>query len=103
MYKYQFSIGFNHKETLQPVCGPIEGCAMIRDIAARVFGYATVYPAKGAYTMNNGDLVKEQSCICIVYGDYDPETVQKFADAVKNTLCQESVVLEKTMSNSEFI
>lgn len=103
MYKYQFSIGFNHKDTLKPVCRDLEGCKLIRNIAADYFGGCTVYPAAGAYVMNSGIQVVEESCVCIVYGQYSDDTIKQFATALKDLLYQESIAMEKTVCNTEFI
>lgn len=100
--KYQFSIGFNDRYTLKSVCGIQEGITLIRDLGARYFGFCTVIPGRGAYIMDDTQTqVCENSAVCIYYGDLQEETIKAFCKEVKTVLNQQSVIMEKTIVNSD--
>ena len=101
--KYQFCIGYNHKDTLLPVIGREQGRAFVRDLAARHFGGSTVIDSDGSYIMQNGKgLVCENGCVCWVYGDFTIEEVKAFCEEVKETLHQESVAVDIMPINTMF-
>ena len=101
MKKVTMYIGLNDKDTKQQKISTIEAYKMCQNVFADFFGGSTIFEGKGTYTHENGQMVFENTLICIVYTD-DIEGVKKAATTIKTVLNQESIAIEVVESNSFF-
>ena len=101
MKKVTMYIGLNDKDTKQQKISTIEAYKMCQNVFADFFGGSTIFDGKGTYTHENGQMVFENTLICIVYTD-DIEGVKKAATTIKTVLNQESIAIEVVESNSFF-
>ena len=101
MKKVTMYIGLNDKDTKQQKISTIEAYKMCQNVFADFFGGSTIFDGKGTYTHENGEMVFENTLVCIVYTD-NMDNVKKAATTIKTVLNQESIAIEVTESNSFF-
>ena len=101
MKKVTMFIGLNDQNTKKQEISTIEAYKMVQNVCAEAFGGSTIFEGKGTYTHENGEMVFENTLICIVYTE-DLEGVKKAAVTIKTVLNQESIAIEAIESNSFF-
>ena len=101
MKKVTMYIGLNDKDTKQQKISTIEAYKMCQNVFADFFGGSTIFDGKGTYTHENGEMVFENTLVCIVYTD-NMDNVKKAATTIKTVLNQESIAIEVVESNSFF-
>ena len=101
MKKYTLYIGLNDKDTKNQEITTLAAYKIATNVFVQYIGGATIYESKGVYTRNNGDIVVENTLVCIVFSD-DPEAIKKAATTLKTAFNQESIAIESTETNSIF-
>lgn len=101
MIKHTLYIGLNDKDTKHQEIGTLDAFKICTNIFTSTTGGATISEATGIYTHDNGEIVREKSLRCEVFGA-DTETIKKAADQIKTALNQEAIAIEISEVNSFF-
>ena len=104
MTRYTLTIGLFDKDTKRQKISTDIAIRIVSDLVVNVIGYGTIHNGNGIYTHNNGSIVIEPSIVFFVDGENDLKNkVKTLAWQIKKALNQESVMLEETAVNMEFI
>ena len=101
MKKFTLYVGLNDQVTKQQEIGTVDAYKIATNVFCEYTGGATIYESRGVYTHNNGDIVVENTLVCIVFSD-DQEAIKKAASALKVAFNQETIAIESTETNSIF-
>ena len=101
MKKVTMYVGLNDKDTKKQEISTIESYKMCQNVFADFFGGSTIFEGKGTYTHDSGEMVFENTLVCIIYTE-NIEDVKKAATIIKTALNQESIAIEVVESNSFF-
>ena len=102
MTKYTMYIGLNDKDSKHQEISTLDAYKIASNLAVVHLGFATITEARGVYTHDDGTIVEEVTLRCEVT-NVKLENIKAFCLAVKDALNQESVALEKTEVNFNFI
>ena len=101
MKKITMTVGLFDRETKKQEISTLESYKMCQNVFADFFGGSTIFEGKGTYTHDSGEMVFENTLVCIIYTE-NIEDVKKAASVIKTALNQESIAIEIVESNSFF-
>lgn len=103
MKKITLYIGLNDKDKKYQIIDSMEAQKIVLNfLLANGIDGATIYQAIGIYKHDNGAIITENTLRVELFG-VDKETVIPAVLGIKTALNQESIVINETTENSEFI
>lgn len=102
MKKTTLYIGLNDKDTKHQEIATLDAYKIAVNIFTAYTGGATISEAVGIYTHDNGETVTEKTLRCEVYST-NTEAIRTAANALKQALNQESILIETVETESAFI
>ena len=102
MSKYILYCGLNDKDSHAQEISTIDAYKVACNIFCEHTGGATITEARGVYTHDDGTIVVETTLRCEVFGA-ELAQVRKVAEMLKTAFNQESVAMERVISEAEFI
>ena len=100
--KYVLYCGLNDQDTKTQEISTLDAYKIACNIFVEVTGGATITEAKGVYTHDDGTIVVETTLRCEVFGA-ELVQIRKAAEMLKVAFNQESVAMERVISEAEFI
>lgn len=100
--KYTLYVGLNDKDLKKQIIPTEQAQLIVNNTIYTLTDGATVYPAYGVYKHNDGEKVLENT-IKIELIDTPDQTLGNVIRTLKTALNQESVMVEKTMIEYQYI
>ena len=100
--KYVLYCGLNDKDSHAQEVNTLDAYKIACNIFVETTGGATITEAKGVYTHDDGTIVVETTLRCEVFGA-ELVQIRKAAEMLKVAFNQESVAMERVISEAEFI
>lgn len=103
MKKITLYIGLNDKDKRYQIIDSMEAQKIVLNfLLANGIDGATIYNAVGIYKHDNGAIITENTLRVELFG-VDKESVISAVLGIKTALNQESIILNETSENSDFI
>lgn len=102
MKKITLFIGLNDKDTKTQIINTSEAIEILSSYIVKNLGIGTLSEAAGIYTHDNGETVSEKTIRAEFYTD-DVNAIKGFAEFAKIALNQESISLEVSHPEIQFI
>ena len=100
--KYIIYCGLNDQDTKTQEISTLDAYKIACNIFVQATGGATITEAMGVYTHDDGTIVTEATLKCEVFGA-ELVQIRKAAEMLKVAFNQESVAMERVISEAEFI
>ena len=100
--KYIIYCGLNDKDSHAQEVNTLDAYKIACNIFCQTTGGATITEAMGVYTHDDGTIITETTLKCEVFG-VELAQVRKAAEMLKTAFNQESVAMERVISDAEFI
>lgn len=96
MYCYKLTVGLNDQHTKKQEIATDAAENMIADLLLKKFDIFafTMIAAEGVYTHENGEIVREKSIRIEIASDKKIKTMPAIISALKESLNQESIMME---------
>lgn len=102
MTKYVIFIGLNDKDSKMQEISTLDAYKIASNLAVVHLGFATITEARGVYTHDDGTIVEEITLRCEVT-NAKLQNVKEFCIAAKAAFNQESIALETSQVNFDFV
>lgn len=105
MYKYQMTIGLNDKKSHKQEIPTTDAKNIIVNTLLNQFqiGGFTMIDCEGCYTHQSGEIVRETSIRIEIATPEREKRMKAIVNALKESLNQESIMMECSVSNTFFI
>lgn len=104
-YNFNFSIGFDDKDTKSQILSDSEILEIIKKLTAKFLWFWTISKInEWVYTYNDGDIATEKSVnVNFKSQNFDKLLIRTYIENLKKQLNQESILFSYTRENVEFL
>ena len=100
--KITLYVGLNDQTTKKQEVSTIEAYKIAQNIICKLCGGGTIYEATGIYTHENGEIVTEKTLRIELFAAAENK-VRELIDYLKVALNQESIIMQREVTNTVFM
>lgn len=104
-YNYKFSIGLFDKDQKKQLISNLKAQKLVKELTINHFGFWSITAWEGLYTHEDWKQVSEPSLFINVNFEKEPdsESILEYVNVLKFRLNQESIMLEKSIQDVDFL
>lgn len=104
-YNYKFSIGLFDKDQKKQLISSLKAQKLVKELTINHFGFWSITAWEGLYTHEDWKQVSEPSLFINVNFEKEPdsESILEYVNVLKFRLNQESIMLEKSVQDVDFL
>ncbi len=104
-YNYKFSIGLFDKDQKKQLISSLKAQKLVKELTVNHFGFWSITAWEGLYTHEDWKQVSEPSLFINVNFEKEPdsESILEYVNVLKFRLNQESIMLEKSVQDVDFL